>query len=230
MALKAYSVLEKDENTGSIYFAEHDIEARKAGANEYADGEIGEVTCHRATWADKYAEARDVPASVAVDHGWHFECHGCSIRIDSDMPREHRGRPISGIVGTMSRAIFCRESCRVKDERQRMRAKKERHKAIRDFMAFMAVRYPGIEFHEGEGRFQKHYANVDCYGRSWNRTSVTIGFKFPGCTRPAHFTADGPMKIGPSMAVIVLGTIDDRPAWDEYMIPILEARKNGQAG
>lgn len=99
MALKAYAVLEKDEYTGDIYFAPRAIVAAKAGANEYGDGELSYIQCRRAPWADAFAR-KGVPAKVAVDHGWHFECHGCGIQIDSDLEEEHR-LPVDGIVGTM---------------------------------------------------------------------------------------------------------------------------------
>ena len=52
--MKAYAVTEEDENTGGIIYAEHNIVARRLGANEYADGEIAYVSCRRAPWADEY--------------------------------------------------------------------------------------------------------------------------------------------------------------------------------
>ena len=83
--VRAYVVLENDERSGAIYFARHAITARKAGANEYGDGELSYVTCNRAPYADQFAETGMVPASVLVENGWHFECGSCGHRIDDDL-------------------------------------------------------------------------------------------------------------------------------------------------
>ena len=83
--IKAYAVCDNDDGMGAIYFARHAITARKAGANEYGDGELSYVRCNRAPYADKFAEIGDVPASVMVENGWHFECGACGRRIDQDL-------------------------------------------------------------------------------------------------------------------------------------------------
>ena len=83
--LLAYAVTEDFEGMGGIVFARSNIEARKWGAREYNDGELGGMTCKRVPWADRYASERDIPISAMVDVGWHFECHGCGRRIDTDL-------------------------------------------------------------------------------------------------------------------------------------------------
>ncbi|WQO67317.1 hypothetical protein U8C40_09495 [Sinorhizobium medicae] len=150
MALKAYAVLEKDEYTGDIYFAPRAIVAAKAGANEYGDGELSYIQCRRAPWADAFA-GKGVPAKVAVDHGWHFECHGCGIQIDSDLEEEHR-LPVDGIVGTMHGAVYCCARCKWKHMKREARRKQEEAAAIEDFKAIVRARFPDADFADDEIR------------------------------------------------------------------------------
>jgi hypothetical protein len=85
--LKAYSCMEtySGEWSGAIIFAKSNIEARKAAANEFNEGELGGMQVIRAPWADIYAARHLVPISAMVDHGWHFECVWSGCTIDSDL-------------------------------------------------------------------------------------------------------------------------------------------------
>lgn len=127
--MEAYAVTENDEGTGAIYFARHAVVARRMGANEYTNGDFSYVTCRRAPWADAYVD-KPLPAKVMVDHGWHFECHGCGKRIDDDMPYEH-GMPIEGIIGSQHSAVYCCGKCYLRDQRMRARRKVEETAASR---------------------------------------------------------------------------------------------------
>lgn len=143
--LKAYAVLENDENTGAIYFARHAITARKAGANEYGDGELSYVRCNRAPYADKFAENGDVPASVMVENGWHFECGACGRRIDrclneaweyesslNDTARDlvrararYKHWTPEHVIGSQRSIVFCDARCEAdhaEDQRERKAA------------------------------------------------------------------------------------------------------------
>lgn len=82
---KAYACLEPYENTGAVIFATSNIEARRVSANEFHDGELGGMSVKRAPWADKYESRHNIPISVMVDNGWHFECTYSGLTIDSDL-------------------------------------------------------------------------------------------------------------------------------------------------
>lgn len=158
MGLKAFAVLEKEENTGGIIFAERDINARKAGANEYADGEITGVTCRRAPWADQYADTGKVPVRVQVEAGWHYECSGCAVRIDEylydryepegeqeneKMALTYNGWTPADIVED-GQMVYCQEACRAayKRERAAIEAQELRHRNRLEH--FLRRRFPDI--------------------------------------------------------------------------------------
>jgi hypothetical protein len=197
MTIKAFSVLEKDEFTGDIYFAEKAIYAAKAGANEYGNGELGAVQCRRAPWADQYANT-GVPARLAVEHGWRFECMGCGITVDSDLPYEHR-LPIWVICGIVSGCVFCSPRCKWKHKRRELRRKAQEAEAIEDFKKLVRRRFPDADFCDDADKFQGHHAYCTQGERGgWHREQVIIAFKFPGMKiGPAHFRMEQSHKIGP---------------------------------
>lgn len=216
MALKTYAVLEKDEYTGDIYFAKHSISAAKAGANQYGDGELGYIQCRRAKWADEFV-GRGVPAKVAVDHGWNFECHGCGIRIDSDLETERR-LPVEGVVGSMHGRVYCCARYKWKHIRQEQRRSEQRQAAIEDFKAIVRARFPDADFADDESEFRGHHASVTRSGQSgiWHRQQVIIAFRFPGMKIGlAHYRMDDHHKIGPPIAGYTCCN-GDREAFEAY--------------
>jgi hypothetical protein len=82
--LKAYSVQDHEEHIGVIVFAKSNIVARRMGALQlrFCD-EISGLECKRCSWADEFSTTGKVPLSIAVQHGWRFECLGCGICIDN---------------------------------------------------------------------------------------------------------------------------------------------------
>lgn len=193
--LKAYAVLENDENTGAIYFARHAITARKAGANEHADGDISYVSCNRAPWADRYAETGDVPISIMVMNGWNFECASCGRRIDHDLPdaweneisndatpremvkaraRYKHWRP-SHIIGTQLTSAFCDARCEADwQENQRLRKSAEARARVR-FERIVLHRFPDAEL-----RPDRHHVYVNYERGRYRPRQVHIAFAFPG--------------------------------------------------
>jgi len=213
-ALKAYAVLEKDECTGGIYFAHHSIVAAKAGANEYGDGELSYVTCRRAPWADEYA-GRSIPAKVAIDHGWNFECHGCGLTIDADLEGEHR-LPVHGVIGTMQGNVYCCARCKWKYLKREARRKLEAAAAIEDFKAIVRTRFPDADFADDETPHMSHHAYVTQGRGGWHRSQVIVAFRFPGMTiGPAHFRMDDRHRIGPPIAGYTCCN-GDREAFEAY--------------
>ncbi|WP_283195525.1 hypothetical protein [Rhizobium sp. AN80A] len=215
-ALKAYAVLEKDEYTGDVYFAKHSIVAAKAGANEYGDGELSYVQCRRAPWADVFV-GKGVPAKVAVDHGWRFECHGCGITIDQYLEDEHR-LPVSGVVGSMHGAVYCCARCKWRRIKSDARRKREETAAIEDFKAIVRARFPDVAFADEEPEFRGHHAYVMRADRSdfWHRRQVIVAFRFPGMKiGPAHFRLEDYHRIGPPVAGYTCCN-GDREAFEAY--------------
>ncbi|MBD9635425.1 hypothetical protein IB277_03790 [Ensifer sp. ENS07] len=216
MALKAYAVLEKDEYTGDIFFAKHSIVAAKTGANEYGDGELSYVQCRRAPWADVFA-GKGVPAKVAVDHGWRFECSGCAITIDEDMESEHH-LPVSGVIGSMHGTVYCCARCKWRRMKKEARRQEEEAAAIDDFKAIVRTRFPDVEFCDDEDQFRGNHAYLTrSWGsRFWHRAEIMVAFRFPGMAiGPAHFRMDSHHKIGPTNAYYTCCN-GDREAFEAY--------------
>lgn len=179
-ALRAFAVTEEDEGAGAIYFAKHDIVAKKWGANEFAGGEIGYISCRRAPWADAYID-RPLPVRVMIENGWHFECYGCGMRIDEDELRE-RGLPVEGVIGTQWSAVFCSPRCRRKHLSRQRRIEVRKNIAIEAFKAVVRKRFPDADFcDEHDNPNWRHYASVDyARGGGWHWRDVCVAFRFPG--------------------------------------------------
>lgn len=198
-ALRAYAVTENDENNGAIYFAKHDIVAKKWGANEFANGEISYVSCRRAPWADAFV-GRPLPAKVMVAHGWHFECAGCGMTIDEDALLDRR-LPVDGVIGSQHSAVYCcARCCRKHLSRERRRKAAEQH-AINAFKAVVRKRFPDAVFvdqHENPNWRHHAFATYQHGEKGWMWKSVAVSFAFPG------------MKIAPATL-----RLRDRP-WRGY--------------
>lgn len=72
---KAFVVSEDMEGRSVIVFAQHNVVARREGANEL-NTEFEYVECRRAPEFDSHAEKGFVPRSVLMGLGWWFTCHG----------------------------------------------------------------------------------------------------------------------------------------------------------
>jgi hypothetical protein len=106
----AYSVTEDDEGTGGIVFAKSAVAARRIGAGEFNNGEFSGLSVHRRKDLDRF-EGSGVPAWLLVEEGWHFECHGCGMRIEA-YSLENEGLSFTDVVGVESGAIYCCHQCR----------------------------------------------------------------------------------------------------------------------
>lgn len=198
MALKAYSVLENNENTGAIYFAEHAIVARRLGANDYADGDLSYVTCRRAPWADEWANKdEDVPARIMIANGWHFECCGCGARVDEDYLYDE-DLPLNGVIGTQRSRVFCSEICECEFKLHEA-IRRDRERRMIDVMKSLVLkRFPTVKFSEAKDNWKPH-AHAEKRNESWQVTQAVVSFAFPGMKiAPAsyRFNLDH-HKIGP---------------------------------
>lgn len=188
--MKAYAVTEEDECTGGIIYAEHNVVARRIGANEYANGEFSMVTCRRAKWADEYAKTEIVPASEMVWQGWRFECAGCGRTIEADMEDEaYENWTPDHVIGHQHGLVFCNQQHKDwHDENERHR-RYVQGRAIGRFMRFILRRFPGARFVDENGKYrggQHAYASKGRNGK-WGVRQVYVPFNLP----------DFPAKYGP---------------------------------
>jgi hypothetical protein len=183
-AVKAYAVLENYESTGGIVFASCNIAARREGAEEYADGDIGSVTCRRARWADAYASTGDVPASEMVAALWAFECSGCGININADLADEvdgYEGWSCSDIIGSQRSQIYCRASCETAHRAFELERSRRQDRAIERFKRVVERRFPTAVFPEKKpGQRGPHHAYASRSGDRWKIEQVSVAFNFPG--------------------------------------------------
>lgn len=194
--LLAYAVLEKGEDTGGIIFARSNIEARKRGSCEWSDGDISSVSCRRAHWADAYATVGVIEATAAVEQGWHFECHGCGMSIDS-YSIEDQGMDVQGIIGAMDSWIFCCIEC--KDRSDKIEAQKKAFGAsFLDELRRMITRrfgdveicgasddafFPHVYVIEQDGAFSIGQANVHFHFPGQKLAPATIKYEWPYSSR-----------------------------------------------
>lgn len=190
-ALKAYAVLEHDERTGGILFARHAIVARKWGANEWGNGDLTSVSCNRMPGLDRFAEQGDVPASVLVEMGWHFECW-CGARIDEDSLVE-RGLAASDVIGCCGHGlVFCGQRCLHKFYRQRSQRRRFERRVVDRLQRFVAERLPGGAF---TGIKAKQHVYAEWHGRHLRLREAHISFAFPGMAiGPAQFVLSQPER------------------------------------
>ncbi len=188
--LRAWSVTEEDEGTGGIIFAKHGITALKNGACQFGSGEWEYYKARRASWADAYAETGDLPASVMVQHGWHFECSGCGVRIDEDLPdmqRRFRNWTSDEVIGSQYRA-WCTARCHDEDMAERADRKRFEGLVIGLMTRLVKRRFPSVEIiHERKNLDPHVYVTKDQHG-FWRLRDATVSFDFPGMEiAPANY-------------------------------------------
>lgn len=200
--LKAYCVQETCEGTGGIVFAKHAVVARRRGAQIHGDGDFSGVTCHRAPWADKFAERGSVPASAAVWAGWWFECTGCGRKINEDMPylwesevggdEKLRGQQLlyarwtpKDVIGDMDAMVFCRRSCQMAHAAHEAERQRRQDSAIEAFKRIIRKRFPDAVIPENDpadASFwnRRHHAYATKRRGRWRIEQIRVGFEFPG--------------------------------------------------
>ena len=175
--MRAFAVTEECENNGAIVFAERDIEARKWGADEFNDGQLGGITCVRAPWADHLA-GEPVPAKLMVENGWHFECCGCGDRIDEDW-LDDNDLPLDGVIGFQHGRIFCSEICQARQNLEDAIKRDHERRAIEALKAYVLKRFPGVTFSNAREQWKPHAYAAERAG-SWQVQQVVVSFEFPG--------------------------------------------------
>lgn len=177
--MRAFAVTENEESTGGIVFAHHAIVARREGAAAYGDGEFDYVSCRRAPWADHCAVDGIVPASLMVEHGWHFECGGCGKRIDLDMLCERDLEP-EDVQGTQHSTVYCTPLCEAKDNLERAEAKHVETRWIRRFKKIIKRRFPDAEILDSGERYARPHAYAPHRKDRRRVEQVIVSFRWPG--------------------------------------------------
>lgn len=184
MTMKAYVVLETDENTGGFVFATSSVAARRIGADAFANGDFSGVTCRRAPWADQYAQDGSVPAGAAVEHGYWVHDALTDERIDLDELAD-RGLTTADIVGTFDGFAFMTQDNHDTYWANRAARKAAEDNAIDELWALVKARLPDATQADRAGRNWAHSYAVRQDGE-WVIEQAIVSFDWPG------------MKIGPA--------------------------------
>lgn len=208
--LIAYCVQEQDENTGGFVFARSSAEARRLGSSQFGSGDFDWGLARRAQWADKYAPG-PVPKLAMVDAGWWFECHGCGIKIESEILDPETGDVLDLTPVEYGSAIYCSEDCRTDRLDEQRQRRFEEAVAISELSARLASTIPGIEIINDQENLTPHAYVVKANGE-WQPQQCVVAFRFPGCKIGAgQYRYD---KIGEEPHITICN--GDREAWDAW--------------
>lgn len=199
--LKAYAAQEDCEDTGGIVFAPTQKAARRAGANEFGDGDVDCWRASRAPWADTCVETGVVPASLMIEHNWRFECCGCGAAITEDFLADE-GLPLSGVIGSQHTQVFCCQACQARHEENLVEQKAAQARMIDVLSDMVRTRFPDAIIVGDEGNNRPYAYASGKRGGPWIVDSAVVSFKFPGMTiAPAHLRLERPYhaSVGPIM-------------------------------
>lgn len=178
MSKKAFVVRDNDSGV-VVVFDEMAVSARRRGANELNVEFESVESCRRAPEFDEYAPQEFVPARVLIEHGWRFECNGCSTWVDSDLEGydeddcAYELHPIYEDHG-----VWCSAECKAADAEDRRIRKELQEAAIADFKRRVLKRFPGVQFEDGS--FKEHaYAQHNSDG-VYGMEQIVVSFDFPG--------------------------------------------------
>lgn len=221
--MKAYAVQEEDEGTGGIVYADHSIVALRNGASQYGDGDISGWKAVRAPWADSYAPG-PCPLLVMVDHGWWMECHGCGIRIDSDLEfiPDDPTEPVKQLEPVEDgHGLFCTVACRDAHMVERAERKIFGQWMLDLLRLRLRDKLPGCT--EAEAAMLPH-VYVEKKDGLWTIGQCVIGFTFPGCKIGPASLRMGHDKPGAWVTVCH----GDLEAWEAYRATVLTMRRAKQ--
>lgn len=139
--MRAFAVTEEYENIGCVIFARHAITALKMGASEIAHGDWRACRAVRAAWADEFCETGIVPQSVAVAHGWNFECAGCGARIDEGW-LYHNELKCEDVQGSMRSKAYCCRVCQLDDIERSARIEAAKQRGLTVLRDYLKQRLP----------------------------------------------------------------------------------------
>ncbi|MFC7515046.1 hypothetical protein ACFQUU_08525 [Herbaspirillum sp. GCM10030257] len=172
--LKAFHA--QGDEYGKIIFAKSHVEARRLAAGELGC-EFQEIeSCRRIPSLDQYAATGKIPAKDLIeDHGWWFECAGCSTRVDSDnfdYANEQRREAVY-----VDDVVYCCQSCKASED-----ARVAEIMRLEDEVTATALeKWPGITIVHANGhvnRFQNAFVDFSYpggkYSARWNLGEETV--------------------------------------------------------
>jgi len=198
---RAYVVLETGENTGGIVFAKTLRQARRRGAEEFCDGEPAHVIAYRAKWADWCAPSGIVHASLMIEYGWRFECHGCANQITLEWLAESE-LTTDDVIGTQGSVVYCCAACKDADDRVEAEKRRVGDAFLEEMRSYLRQRFGDVNIHDTGDSFRPR-AYVLAQDGAYGIGEAALWFDFPGMTHgpaslefrwPYSFRWDG---IGP---------------------------------
>lgn len=214
-ALKCFLVDgDGDPENIEIIFAKSSIEAKRRWSNEHGDGDkfIAGIGAKRKPHWDQYAPG-PVPSLELIDEGWWMECHGCGVKLDSDvigtsdpytdgygptdwaLDREYGPDltlPVCEPYEPKPGSLFCNRACHEREMAERRRIKRMQAKALDIVRGEVQRRFPGVVIDEGGATLSSRhhvYASRDSSCGYLLIQDVRVSFKCPG------------MKYGATLAV-----------------------------
>lgn len=175
---RAYVVLEAGENTGGIVFAKTLRQARRRGAATFADCEPEEVISYRAKWADWCAPSGIVHASLMIEYGWHFECHGCANEITLEWLAESE-LTTDDVIGTQGSIVYCCAACKEADDRVEAEKRRVGTAFLDTMRESVRQRLGDVTFHGTDDAF-KPTAYVLEQDGAYGIGRAALHFDFPG--------------------------------------------------
>lgn len=181
MARKAFLVTTDYDGTGGVVFADTPIEARRHGASEWNDGELGGLHVHREPGFDRF-DGTGVPAWMLIARGWWFECSGCGMTINEDNLHDE-GLTVEGVQGVDFSRIYCCPTCEADERARAAREAAAGNAFLWQLKQRIEDRFGPVEF--ANGTWKEHvYARE--IGGVIHVVQGIVSFNFPG------------MKIGPA--------------------------------
>jgi hypothetical protein len=182
----AFCFMEPFENTGGIIFARSNIEARKIGASEWNEGEIGGCQCRRAPLLDKYAGVPVSGVDMIMHYGWWIECSGCGRKVDADAIEYDGLDPID--AGHES--VWCCKRCMHESKARKFRERRLKRIVVNTMVEDLQRRVPGVEVIGDDAKSMFDRPHVD-FGKADCVQQATIAFTFPGMKMgPGHYRID----------------------------------------
>lgn len=192
-----------DPEDTEIIFAKSSIEAKRRWSNEHGDGDrfITGISAKRKTHWDQHAPG-PVPSLELIDEGWWMECHGCGVKLDSDvigtsdpytdgygpadwaLDREYGPDltlPVCEPYEPKPSMIFCNRTCHDREMAERRRIKRLQAKALDLVRAEVLRRFPGVQIETDQTLRRCHvYATRDSSCGYLLIQDVRVGFQCPG--------------------------------------------------
>lgn len=150
--MKAYTACTDDH--GEIVFGKNEQDARLAAASLFGI-EPEEVELFRSVEYDKYAGGGLTPRILIEEHGWGFECSGCSRKV-------HEDEDCIETAVFFENAVFCSRECLDALNAEKKRIDDE----FEQFQIAVLTQFPSFDVAGFEGGYPR-------------RTPVAL-FTFPG--------------------------------------------------